>query len=216
MRFGRLGSGTVTVVRTFSAAALGYLAGTLPSADLAAKLASGGTVDIRSSGTGNPGAANAIKVLGPKWGYAVMASDIAKAAAAAGAGRRIAGARGAHVAATASVVGHCFPVFNDFKGGKGVGCSVGQCLVTFPAYFPVDLAVAGLTSTRRWKSRSYAATAVASATWVGGAVLWWRKGWRNGWGPAPTGDLPLAAAVSSAVILYKFASAKAPTTGEQP
>lgn len=205
----------MTVARTLFAATIGYFAGTLPSADLAAKLASGGTVDIRTSGTGNPGAANAIKVLGPKWGYAVMVADIAKAAAAAGAGRRVAGARGAHVAATASVVGHCFPVFNDFKGGKGVGCSVGQCLVTFPAYFPVDLAIAGLTSTRRWKSRSYAATAVASATWVAGGLLWWRKGWRNGWGPAPTADLPIAAALSSAVILYKFASAKAPTIGEQ-
>ena len=203
------------VLRTAAAAALGYFAGTIPSADLAARAASGGRIDIRASGTGNPGAANAIKVLGPRWGYAVMAADIAKAAAASGAGRRIAGARGAHVAATASVVGHCFPVWSDFKGGKGVGCSVGQCLATFPAYFPIDLAVAGLTSTRRWRSRSYAATAAASATWVAGAVLWWRKGWRNGWGPRPPGDLPLAAAASSAVILYKFASAKPPATGDR-
>ncbi len=195
------------VVRTAAAAAIGYLAGTIPSATLAARAASGGKVDIRTSGTGNPGAANAIKVLGPRWGYAVLAADVAKAAGASGVGRRLAGSRGAHVAATASVIGHCFPVWSDFKGGKGVGCSVGQCLVTFPAYFPIDLAVAGVTSTRRWKSRSFAATAVASATWVGGALLWWRKGWRNGWGPVPTGDLPLAAAISSAVILYKFATA---------
>lgn len=202
--------------RTAAAAVLGYFAGTVPSADLAARAASGGTIDIRTSGTGNPGAANAIKVLGPKWGYAVLAADVTKAALASGAGRRLAGARGAHVAATAAVIGHCFPVWNDFKGGKGVGCSVGQCLMTFPAYFPIDLAVAGVTSTRRWKSRSYAATAVASATWVAGALLWWRRGWRNGWGPAPTGDLPLAAAVSSAVILYKFATAPAPASGPPP
>lgn len=201
-------------LRTFTAAVIGYSLGTLPSADLAAKAATGGAVDIRKSGTGNPGAANVVKVLGPKWGYAVMAADIAKATLASGIGRRVAGSRGAHVAATASVIGHCFPANNGFKGGKGVACSVGQCLATFPAYFPIDLGVAALTSTRRWKSRSQTATQVASATWVLGALLWWRKGWRNGWGPRPDGDLVAAAALSSAVILYKFASAPAAPTGE--
>lgn len=208
----------MSVVRTTIAGILGYLAGTIPSADVVVKTASGGGVDIRAAGTGNPGAANVLKVLGPKWGYTVMAADIAKAAVASGLGRRLAGARGAHVAATASVAGHCFPVWNGFRGGKGVGCSVGQCLATFPAYFPIDMAVAALTSTRRWKSQTYVATVVASAAWVGGAVLWWRKGWRNGWGPVPTSDLPLAAAASSALILYKFAttpsSAQAPVDGE--
>lgn len=203
--------------RTALAATAGYLLGTVPSADLAAKAASGGSVDLRAAGSGNPGGANAVKVLGARWGYAVMAADITKATAACGLGRRLAGSRGAHVAGTLSVIGHCFPVWNGFRGGKGVACSVGQCLATFPAYFPIDLGVAALTSTRRWRSRSYAATAVASATWVLGSLLWWRRGWRNGWGPAPDRDLVLAAATSSAVILYKFASAPsvtAPATGE--
>jgi glycerol-3-phosphate acyltransferase PlsY len=195
-----------------AAAGIGYLFGTLPSADLAAKAASSGAIDLRSSGTGNPGAANAMKVLGARWGYAILFADVSKAAVASGFGRRIAGSRGAHVAATASVVGHCFPAWNGFRGGKGVGCSVGQCLATFPVYFPIDLGVAALTSTRRWKSRSYAATVAAATTWVACALLWWRRGWRNAWGPAPTADLPLAAAVSSAVIIYKFASAQPPKT----
>jgi glycerol-3-phosphate acyltransferase PlsY len=201
---------------TATAAVVGYLLGTVPSADLAARAASGGAVDLRAAGSGNPGAANAIKVLGKRWGYGVMAADIAKAAAASGIGRRVAGSRGAHVAGTAAVVGHCFPVWNGFRGGKGVACSVGQCLVTFPAYFPVDLGVAALTSTRRWRSRSYAATVAASVAWVLGALLWWRKGWRNGWGPAPDRDLVLAAAASSAVILTRFASATTPPTAPPP
>jgi glycerol-3-phosphate acyltransferase PlsY len=202
--------------RTLAAAGLGYLLGTIPSADLAAKAASGGAVDLRASGSGNPGGANAVKVLGKRWGYGVMAADIAKASVAGGLGRRLGGSRGAHVASVASVVGHCFPVWNGFRGGKGVACSVGQCLTTFPAYFPVDLGVAALTSTGRWRSRSYAATAVASVAWVLGALLWWRKGWRNGWGPAPDGDLVAAAVTSSAVILYKFATATAPPTTPPP
>ena len=197
-----------------AAATAGYLLGTVPSADVAARIATGGAVDLRTAGSGNPGGANAVKVLGKSWGYGVMAADIAKATAACGLGRRLAGSRGAHVAGTMSVIGHCFPVWNGFRGGKGVACSVGQCLATFPAYFPIDLGVAALTSTRRWRSRSYAATAAASVTWVLGALLWWRRGWRNGWGPRPDRDLVVAAATSSAVILYKFASAPAvPSAG---
>jgi len=190
------------------AGVLGYLAGTLPSADVAARLASGGATDLRTSGSGNPGAANAIAQLGPLWGYGVLVADVAKGAAACGIGRRVAGPAGAHLAGTASVVGHCFPVWKRFRGGKGVATSAGQCLATFPAYTPIDLAVAGLTGiSPRWKSRAYATTAVASAGWVGAAVLWWRRGWANGWGPRPTAALPVAAAATSAVILSRFAAA---------
>ena len=200
----------VRAVRVFIAATLGYLLGTTPSADAAARLATRGEVDLRATGSGNPGAYNAIKTLGPAWGYGVMAADIGKAAVASAAGRRVAGPTGAHVAGTAAVIGHCFPVWNGFRGGKGVACSVGQCLATFPAYFPFDLAVAGLTSTGRWKQRAHAATVVGSVAWVAGALLWWRRGLRNLWGPEPTAALPVAAASSSAVILYKFATARAP------
>lgn len=196
------------LARLAAAAVTGYLAGTLPSADVAARLATGGIADLRTTGSGNPGAANAIKVLGPSWGYGVMAADIFKGAAACGAGRRIAGDDGAHLAGTAAVVGHCFPVWNGFRGGKGVAASVGQCLATFPAYTGIDLGVAALTAgSPRWKQRAFAATALASGCWVAAATLWWRRGWPNAWGPRPTGALPLAAAASSAVILYKFVSA---------
>jgi glycerol-3-phosphate acyltransferase PlsY len=198
------------LTRTVGAAALGYLFGTLPSADLATRLATGGAVDLRTAGSGNPGATNASAVLGPRWGYAVLAADIAKGALACTAGRALGGDTGTHVAGTASVVGHCFPVWNGFRGGKGVACSVGQCAMTFPAYFPIDLGVAALTAAGPWRQRALAATAVASFAWVAGGVVWWRRGWDNLWGPPATGILPLAAAASSAVILYKFASARRP------
>ena len=120
-------------LRLAAAAVGGYLAGTLPSADIAARLATGGATDLREAGSGNPGAANAIGVLGAKWGYGVMAADIAKGAVACGVGRRVAGPTGAHVGGTAAVVGHCYPVWNGFRGGKGVAPSVGQCVATFPA-----------------------------------------------------------------------------------
>ena len=184
---------------------VGYLLGTIPSADIAARSAGAG--DLRVAGSGNPGAANAMAVLGTKWGMAVMAADIGKGAAAS--------AVGGHVGAVGAVVGHCFPVWNGFQGGKGVACGVGQCAVTFPAWFPIELAVAGATgASPRWKQRAYAATAITSVAWVGAGLLWWRKQLPNLWGPTPTAALPAAAAASSAVILYRFATSK-PLTADQ-
>ena len=193
-------------VRLAGAALAGYVLGGIPSADVATRLAGGGR-DLRTMGTGNPGGANALVVLGKAWGYAVMAADIAKGAAACGAGRRLAGDAGAHVGGTAAVVGHCFPAWNRFRGGKGVAASVGQCLATFPVYVPADLALAWFTATRRWRSRTFAATAVSSVAWVAAALVWWRRGWPNAWAPRPTGAVPAAAAATSAVILSRFAVA---------
>ena len=196
------------LARVSGAVTLGYLLGTFPTADLVARRVSGGTVDLRSSGTGNPGGANALKVLGARAGYTVMAGDIAKGAVASTVGRVIAGSAGAHAAGTAAVIGHCLPVWNGGKGGKGVATTVGQCLATFPAYFPIDVAVAAATAANpRLKQRAFTATMVASACWVAGAVVWWRKGLRNLWGPRPDAGLPLSAAISSAMVAYKFIAA---------
>ena len=105
----------------------------------------------------------------------MIAVDIAKGAVASGVGALVAGPVGAHTAATASVVGHCLPVWNGGKGGKGVAPSVGQCLATFPAYFPIDLGIAAVTASNpRWKQRAFTATIVSSICWVLGGVLWWR------------------------------------------
>lgn len=192
------------------AALAGYLLGTVPSADVAARLASS-DADLHAEGTGNPGGANALVVLGKAWGYGVMGADIAKGAAACGVGRRLGGDAGAHVAGTAAVVGHCFPAWNGFRGGKGVAASVGQCVATFPVYVPFDLGLAWLTATPKWGrtvgARTLVATGVASTVWVAASVLWWRRGWPNGWAPRATAGLPVAAAASSAVILSRFAAA---------
>lgn len=195
------------IARTLGSLTLGYALGTMPSADLVSRFAGG--PDPRTVGSRNPGAANTATVLGPGPGLAVLAADIAKGAAAGRVGRHLAGAVGADVAATAAVVGHCYPVWNRFRGGKGVATSVGQVLATFPAYFPIDLAVAvGTAAIPGWKQRAFAATTVSSAVWVVGSTLWWRRQLPNAWGPAPTGSLPLAAAASSLVIVRRFLDAQ--------
>jgi glycerol-3-phosphate acyltransferase PlsY len=202
------------VRRILGAATVGYVLGTIPTADLVSRRIAG--LDLRHNGSGNPGAANAMQVLGKRAGVAVMVGDIGKAAASSALGAAVAGPVGAHAAGSAAVLGHCWPVWNGFRGGKGVAASVGQCLVTFPAYFPIDLAVAAVTaSSRRWRQRAYVATAVSSVCWVAGGVLWWRRGWPNGWGPKPSAALPLASAVSSAVILDRFRRARPPAAARQ-
>jgi len=186
--------------------AIGYLLGTVSTADLVAKRVGG--PDLRAEGTGNPGAANAISVLGARAGLAVMAGDIGKGVGACAVGGAVAGPIGAHLAGTAAVAGHCYPVQNGFRGGKGVATSVGQCLATFPAYFLIDVGIAAATAAvPSWKQRAFAATVVSSGFWIVGSVFWWLKGWRNLWGPKPTIMLPVSAALSSAVILERFLAA---------
>lgn len=213
---GRAARVTVTAMarhqRLLGAIGLGYLLGTFPTADLVARRAAGGGVDLRQAGSGNPGTANALKVLGAKAGATVLVGDMGKGAAACAVGAAIAGPVGAHLAGTSSVIGHCYPVWTGFRGGKGVATSVGQCLATFPAYFPIDVAVAVVTvSNPQWKQRAFTATVASSAAWVIGGVVWWVRGKRNLWGPRPTVMLPLASALSSAVIIHRFIAAGPPT-----
>jgi len=196
----------VRPVRLLAAAASGYLFGSAPVADTATRLAKGGSTDLRLVGSGNPGAANAMSALGKGWGYGILVADIGKGALACVAGRRLAGDVGAHLGGTAAVIGHCFPVWSWWKGGKGAATSSGQCLATFPAYFPIDLGVA--VAVAKWRQRALPATATASAGWGGGGLVWWGKGWPNAWGPRPTAALPVAAAASSAVIFSRFWAAR--------
>lgn len=202
----RLAGGRGTANRLLTAVGVGYLLGTVSTADIVARRLTGS--DLRGAGTGNPGAANARKVLGTKAGIAVMGGDISKAVLACGIGGALAGPTGAHLAGTASVAGHCYPVWTGFRGGKGVAASVGQCFATFPAYFPIDVAVAAATSAVPVvRQRAFAATVASCVCWVAGGFLWWAKGWRNGWGPKPTVMLPVSALLSSAIILERFIAA---------
>lgn len=200
-----------TPLRFLASATAGYLIGTLPSADIVTRVATGGRVSIRDEGTGNPGAANVAGVLGKKWGAVVLAADMAKGVAAARLGGRIAGTAGLHAGGPAAVVGHCYPVWENFDGGKGVATSGGQVLATFPYYFPVDFAIGSIASRLPFFQRkAFAATEAASAIWVAMSALWWRKGWPTGaWAPRATAGLPAAALATSAVIRARFVQTNA-------
>jgi glycerol-3-phosphate acyltransferase PlsY len=185
------------------AAGVGYLFGSLPSADIVSKLAVRGEVDLRTVGTGNPGAANAAAQLGNAWGLVVLTLDLAKGAAAGVAGRAVGGDEGAYLAATASIAGHIAPPWSRFKGGKGVATSAGACLAVFPAYFPIDAAVTALAASR--VRNAELTVHLASAAWVGAALAWWRFQLPNAWGPAPTRGLPAFAIAGAGLIIGAFA-----------
>src|SRR5262245_11884423 len=112
---------------------LAWLLGTFPSANLVAR---GKGRDILREGSGNPGASNVARLLGWKYGLAVLVMDFAKGALAAGVGQAAGGRPGAYVLGIAAVIGHTFPLYR--KGGKGVATAAGMLTVLFP------LIVAGL------------------------------------------------------------------------
>lgn len=189
-----------------AAALVGYLFGTVPSADIASRIASRGSVDLRIAGTGNPGAMNAAGQLGTGWGVAVLIADVAKGSLAARAGGYIAGDDGAYTAGTAVIAGHIFPLWRKFRGGKGVATSAGASLVLFPAYFPLDAAVAALSAVR--SANADRAIEISSLAWASAAVLWWRAGWPNAWGPRPSAGLPAFALISAIIMITKVRMGK--------
>ncbi|MEO7398562.1 MAG: glycerol-3-phosphate acyltransferase [Ilumatobacteraceae bacterium] len=193
---------TSRAVQLTAAAAGGYLLGTIPSADIATRCARTGVSDLRTAGSGNPGATNAAAVLGTRWGLAVLAADIGKGAVAGAFGRLLGGGSGASIAATASIAGHIVPVWNGGHGGKGVATSAGACLALFPAYFPIDAAVAVLGATRLRNAER--ATRVSCAAWIATTVIWWRRHLPNAWGPPVGPETVLFAVAGSGMILTKF------------
>lgn len=192
------------VSRTLAAAGLGYAAGLLPSADLVAR-----GVDPRTQGSRNPGAANVASLLGRRAGAAVFGLDVGKAVLAGQLGRSLLGGAGANVAASAAVLGHCYPVTKGFAGGKGVAASLGQMLATFPAYLPVDLVLGAIAAKSDfWKQRPVATISATCGLWAALAALWWRRGLPNLWGPEPSPAMPIAALASGAAVVARFAAAE--------
>lgn len=194
-----------------AAGAVGYLCGTFPSADLVSRIATRGAVDLRTEGSGNPGAHNAMIVLGARWGALVLGADVLKGFVAGRLGLAIGGGAGAYVAATLAIAGHIVPVWSRFRGGKGVATSAGACAAVFPVYFPIDVAVtvAGAVARRR----APVITRLSTACWIVAAVVWWSLDLPNGWGPAPSFGLVAFSVVSGALILTKFAASPSKLSG---
>jgi acyl phosphate:glycerol-3-phosphate acyltransferase len=168
---------------------LGYLAGSVPFAFLLARRAG---IDVRVAGSGNVGAANVMRTTGTRRAILVMALDVAKGALAVVLASVVvhAGVTLTALAAAAAVVGHIYPVWLRFHGGKGVAVAAGVFAVLTPtatalaaALFLVIVAL-----TRYISLGSIAATvALPPAAWVTGEPV----------------AVVFAAAGSGALILFR-------------
>ena len=183
-------------------ALVGYVIGMFPSADLVARMASRGSVDLRASGSGNPGGLNAARVLGKKWGLLVIVMDAAKGALAGFVGLAI-GDPAAYAAGTGVVAGHCWPVYNRFRGGKGVAAAGGSFFSVFPPVFPID----GLTTAAvaYLGKSSRLAIKVALVIWVVSAAVWWAADLPMWWGPEPGPGLLVYSLLGAGMIQARFA-----------
>lgn len=88
--------------------------------------------DITKMGSGNPGTMNMLRNFGFKTGILTLALDALKGAAPALTGYLLFGDHGLYIAGLAVILGHIYPVFRKFKGGKGVACTLGVFLVANP------------------------------------------------------------------------------------
>ncbi|MDD2709453.1 MAG: glycerol-3-phosphate 1-O-acyltransferase PlsY [Verrucomicrobiae bacterium] len=130
----------------------GYLPGSIPFGYVFGRLKG---IDIRQHGSGNIGATNVWRVMGRGWGIATFVLDFAKGPIGALLAMGVAKFFPPGVAAVdgweaavrpllplvGAVVGHNFPVWLGFRGGKGVATSAGALLWLFPKVFPVVLLV---------------------------------------------------------------------------
>ncbi len=137
----------MSLVKFLIVIAAGYLLGSLSSSLLLSRFGWGR--DVRKHGSGNAGATNMARVFGLGAGFATLAGDMLKAAAAIWLGYRLLGDVGLAAGGCACILGHCFPVFHQFRGGKGisVGAMIGLAIDwrVFVGIVVVFLIVAFLT-----------------------------------------------------------------------
>jgi glycerol-3-phosphate acyltransferase PlsY len=142
-------------------ATIGYLLGSIPFGIVVARMMNLG--NLRDIGSGNIGATNVLRTGNKKAAALTLIFDAAKGAVALLLARNFAGEDAAQLAAVMAMLGHCFPIWLKFKGGKGVATFLGIML----AYsFPVGAAccVAWLIGAFGWRISSMGALVSASAS----------------------------------------------------
>jgi acyl phosphate:glycerol-3-phosphate acyltransferase len=167
---------------------VGYLAGSVPFAYLLARRAG---IDVRRVGSGNVGAANVLRTTGTWRGVIVMALDVAKGIAAVVLAQQATG-HAPIIAATgaAAVVGHIYPVWLRFQGGKGVAVAAGFFGMLAPL---ATVAAAAVFLATVWVTR-YISLGSIAATLVLPPIAWMAG--------APDAVV-LAAAATGVLILFR-------------
>ncbi len=167
---------------------LGYLAGSVPFAFLLARRAG---IDVRVAGSGNVGAANVLRTTGTWRAVAVMSLDVAKGAAAVLVANLVTGGVGiAALTGAAAIVGHIYPVWLRFRGGKGVAVAAG----VFSILSPIATGVAAMLFLVIVSLTRYVSLGSIAATLALPPVAWWAG--------APRAVV-LTAAAAGVLILFR-------------
>lgn len=180
---------------------LGYLAGSVPFGVLVARRRG---VDIQKTGSGNIGATNVARTLGTRLGVLVLALDAAKGAVPVLLSRALdPWPHLAHGVALAAVVGHCFPVWLRFRGGKGVATALGVFLVLDP----LSTAASGGVFVLVYATSRMASLASLSAAVAFPIVLWLRE--------QPLAHVVLALAVAAVIVVQHRENLRRLARGEE-
>ena len=148
-----------------SVVAAAYLLGSIPVGYLVARRV--GRLDIRRFGSGNVGATNVTRVLGARVGALVLAGDVAKGALAAWIGLTLMGSGGAVMGGLLAVVGHAWPVFLRFSGGKSVATGLGALAVlSVPVAVAVLAIWAAVLLATRYVSLASLVSASTAPVWL--------------------------------------------------
>lgn len=178
----------------------GYLIGSLPTANAIAGMFG---IDLRSEGSGNPGANNARRLGGPGLSIAILVVEAAKGAVAVLAGDILAGSPGMAAAGLGAATGNVYNVWYRFEGGKGLGITLGVLLVAWPlALPPVIVAIAAVALITR--STGLASIGALAMLLILG-LLWVPMVWPLAWG-ADRVSLPWLAIGLAVVIAPKHVS----------
>ena len=140
------------------AVTFGYLVGSVPFAFLLARRRG---VDLRRTGSGNVGAANVLRTSGVPNAVVAMCLDVAKGAVAVLVAQRLSGGPATPVAGgLAAVIGHIYPAWIGFRGGKGVATAAGVFVVLAPLAVALAGVVFALTT---WATRYISVGSVTAA-----------------------------------------------------
>ncbi|MBQ9992575.1 MAG: glycerol-3-phosphate 1-O-acyltransferase PlsY [Firmicutes bacterium] len=126
------------IAQIIAAAIFSYLLGSVPTGYLLVKFRTGN--DIRNYGSGNIGATNTLRVLGKCGGAIVLVCDLLKGALAAILGQIIAGQYFAIICGVLAILGHTFPVWLRFNGGKGAATAIGVMIIASPLSAVITIA----------------------------------------------------------------------------
>jgi glycerol-3-phosphate acyltransferase PlsY len=186
-----------------------YLLGSIPFGLLLSRIFGGG--DVRTSGSGNIGATNVARVAGPLPGILTLLLDAGKGAAAVWLAARFSNesATWMIIAVLAALLGHCFPIWLRFRGGKGVATAAGAFLVLCPPALLGSL-ILFLLVAFFWRYISLASIAAAASMPLLIYLLWAPH-------HAPPLIVTFGALAATGIIVYKHdANIQRLVQGEEP